>query len=102
MEFPNQTRQPSGQNARTVITHFVDKSPVNCRINHMFTMFVFVPAEQEADFSLHLCAVENMIMYIFATGHFAKVSCVAYRPPKQGFSNIKKHITKLQLMVLTH
>ena len=59
---PNQTHQQSGQNAGAVNTHFVDKSPVNGRIKHMFTILVFVPAERECDCSLHLCAVENMRM----------------------------------------
>ena len=40
---------------------FVDMSPVNCLIDHMFIILVFVPAEREGDWPLHLCAMENML-----------------------------------------
>ena len=70
-------------------------SPINCRIEHML---VFVPAEREGDCSLHLCDVENM--------HLVISPKLVVRPTnhqKQGISHIsKEHITKLQLLVLTH
>ena len=54
-------------------TQVVDMSPVNRLIEHMFTMLVFGRAEREEDWSLPLRAVENMILYYFAPGHFFKV-----------------------------
>ena len=47
-------------------------SLVNRLIEHMFTIMVFVRAEREEDWSLLLRAVENMILYYFAPGHFFK------------------------------
>ena len=75
MAVPNQTRQPSGKHAVTVIfnTLVVVMSPVNCLIEHMFTILLFMRAEREEDWYLLLCAVENMLLYFFAPCHFATV-----------------------------
>ena len=53
---PNQTRQPSGKHAGIVIfnTLVVGMSPVNCLIEHMFTIVLFVRAEREEDWYLPL------------------------------------------------
>ena len=39
-------------------------------IKPVFIMMVFIRAEREADWPLHLYAVTEMIPYFFASGHF--------------------------------
>ena len=75
MAVPNQTRQPSGKHAGTFIfnTLVVGMSPVNCLIENMFTILLFMRAEREKDWYRPLCAVETMILYFFAPCHFATV-----------------------------
>ena len=75
MAVPNQTRQPSGKHAGTVIssTLVVGMNPVNCLIEHMFTILLFMRAEREEDWYMPLCAVENLLLYFFAPCHFATV-----------------------------
>ena len=60
---------------RSVIfnTLVVGMSPVNWLIEHMFTILLFMRAEREEDWYRPLCAVENMLLYFFAPGHFATV-----------------------------
>ena len=75
MAVSNQMRQPSGKHAGSVIfnTLVVGMSPVNCLIEHMFTILLFMRAEREEDWYRPLCAVGNMLLYFFAPGHFATV-----------------------------
>ena len=56
MVVSNQKRQPPGKHAGTVIFNIVvvGMSPVNCLIEHMFTILLFVRAEQEKDWYLPL------------------------------------------------
>ena len=43
---------------------------VDCLIPPMFIVLLFVRAEGEGDWPLHLLAVEEMMPYCFASGHF--------------------------------
>ena len=65
-------RENAGTDIYICNTPVVDMSPVNRLIEHMFTMLVFVRAERAEDWSLPLCAVENMILY-YLPGHSFKV-----------------------------
>ena len=40
-----------------------------CLIKPVFIMMIFVRAEREGDWPLHLFAVEKMLPYFFASGH---------------------------------
>ena len=42
---------------------------IDCLIKAVFIMMVYVRAEREADWPLHLKAVKLMLPYFFATGH---------------------------------
>ena len=42
---------------------------VDCLIKPVLIMMKFVRAEREGDWPLHLCAVEDMLPYFFASGH---------------------------------
>ena len=56
MAVSNQTRQLSGKHAASAIfnTLVVGMSPVNCLIEHMFTIVLFMRAEREEDWYLPL------------------------------------------------
>ena len=42
---------------------------VDCFIKPVFLMMLYVRAEQESDWPLHLVAVKRMLPYFFASGH---------------------------------
>ena len=42
---------------------------VDCLIKAVFIMMLYVRAEREADWPLHLKAVQLMLPYLFAAGH---------------------------------
>ena len=113
MAVPNQTRQPSETHAGSVIfnTLGVGISPVNCLIEHMFTILLFMRAERGKENGI--CPIvsrrkhASVLLRIVSFRH----SCAAYQPPKQGFSHISKYnITKhgkllgchLQLLILVN
>ena len=60
-------------------------SPVNCLIEHILTILLWMRAEREEDWYMPLWAVENMLRTVSF-----RHSCAAYKPPKQGFSHISK------------
>ncbi|KAK3889055.1 hypothetical protein Pcinc_006931 [Petrolisthes cinctipes] len=57
------------------------KQWVNNLILPVFLMMIFVRAERESDWALHLWAVKEMIPYFFASGHinYARYGLVYFR-----------------------
>ena len=66
----NHQETMQGQSIHNLLSPVVDMSLVNCLIEHMLIILVLVQAEREDDKSLHMCTVENVLL--FAPGHFAK------------------------------
>ena len=93
MVVPNQTRQPSGKHAGTVIfnTLVVGMSPVNCLIEHNGHVHNFVVHASQTGGRLvsALVSCRKHASVLLRTVSF-RHSCAAYQPPTQGFSHISK------------
>ena len=54
-----------------------------CGVHTVFIMMMYIHAEREADWCLHLTAVKEMLLYFFAAGHvnYARygITCVPWR-----------------------
>ena len=55
---------------------------VDCVIKAMFIMMMYIRAEREADFGLHMVAVKAMIPYFFAAGHVYYLRSMEAMPQK--------------------
>ena len=77
-------------------TPVVDLCPVNRLIEIMFTILVFVRAEREEDWSLPLCAVETMILYYFAPGHFFNVMRSTSHQSRVSATFLKNKLPKME------